>query len=111
MGPYASWETIGKTSAAIPTLRAIRTHVEHNINNYARYRSHSSPKAEEDIENYTKLLRTNAAHTYRPGRKVEEQGKTDDYVSNGSKTASSTIHKWDEVRRRDRYDIEEWDKD
>ncbi|KAI0670267.1 hypothetical protein C8Q78DRAFT_1154033 [Trametes maxima] len=49
MGPFATWEYFGKTSASVPAQRRVKDHVEREVNHSYKGKSHTSPNEEKDI--------------------------------------------------------------
>lgn len=62
-------------------MRASIDHVELTVNPYSRYKKHTSPDAEDDIETLRKLLAEDRVHARKPGRKSKD--KFDNTVSKG----------------------------
>ncbi|KAH9915000.1 uncharacterized protein B0H18DRAFT_886378 [Fomitopsis serialis] len=84
MGPYATWELLGRMSAAIPCLRKLKDHIESEFNHYHRGKSHTSPDAEEDIAKLHQALRDSKVHQYIAGRRVTKKNKYPDVMREGS---------------------------
>ncbi|KAI0756508.1 hypothetical protein C8Q80DRAFT_1051872, partial [Daedaleopsis nitida] len=62
MGPFATWEYVGKISASIPCQRKVKDHVERSINHSYRGKSHTSPEKEHDIAQLQATYRDTRAH-------------------------------------------------
>ncbi|KAH9842001.1 uncharacterized protein C8Q71DRAFT_700921 [Rhodofomes roseus] len=101
LGPHASWELLGRTSAAIPTLRKIKDHVELQFNHYCRGKSHTSPDAEEDISKLVQAFHDSKVHKYTAGRKAKN--KCVDVMVKGSESARITksMDSYYEKRKRE----------
>jgi hypothetical protein len=83
IGPFATWEYIRKMSPSIPCQRKIKDHVEAEVNNFRRGKSHSSPDAEEDIRNLQAAYQKDSIHIFKEGRKLASKDKIKDYMALG----------------------------
>lgn len=106
-----SWDYIGRMSPAIPTLRDVQDHVEYNINPFARYKKHSSPDANKDIETLSTYYTINRVHVAQPNRCPSANNKAHDVLRCGSEKLllRSFIGRWYTRRTRERSSQEDWD--
>jgi hypothetical protein len=111
LGPFATWDLIRKISASIPCQRKIKDHVETEINHFFRGKSHTSPDAEEDIQNLQTAYHTNTIHTYTAGRKLNSKDKSKDYMMFGVEGTKlkKTIIRWAANRVSVRATGEDWE--
>lgn len=82
-------------------MRAIKDHVEKDINKFMRGKSHTVPKEEKDIAMYTSQLAAN--HVHDPpthGRKFSSSEKVTDIVQKGLDALNSgkALARWAENR-------------
>ncbi|KAI0640946.1 hypothetical protein C8Q79DRAFT_1099102, partial [Trametes meyenii] len=84
MGPFATWEYLGKTSASIPGQRRVKDHVEHEINHGYRGKTHTSPQKENDIAKLQAVYQNAHAHTALASRhRLDAQDRFPDVVKKG----------------------------
>jgi hypothetical protein len=105
-----SWEYIGRTSPAIPTLRAVVDYVQFHVNPFARYKKHQSPDAEDDIQLLVQYYQTHRMHVRRH-RKMSKKEKSVDYLRQGAEHTRLTnvITRWLERRKGDISTEQVWD--
>lgn len=111
-GPHATWEYIKKISAAIPTLRKIKDHVEATVNHYRRGKSHSSPEREEDVAKLQEMYAKHRTHIYTPSRHLTNlSDRVDDYVAGGCEPTKlqATIASWASKRVTSVVTTEDWE--
>jgi hypothetical protein len=72
---------VGKISPAIPTLCAVKDHVEATINPYFRYKKHTTPDAEKDIAGLAEHFTIFQEHVKRPRKR---DVAVQDYARKGS---------------------------
>ncbi|PCH40521.1 hypothetical protein WOLCODRAFT_16574 [Wolfiporia cocos MD-104 SS10] len=84
MGPFATWEYIGKISQAIPTMRKVKDHVEADINHFWRGKSHTSPDKEEDVARLQSAFHCSWVWRYRPMRHLNDADKPSNIPKRGS---------------------------
>ncbi|PCH39258.1 hypothetical protein WOLCODRAFT_33102, partial [Wolfiporia cocos MD-104 SS10] len=84
MGPFATWEYIGKISQAIPTMRKVKDHVEADINHFRRGKSHTSPDKEEDVARLQSVFHCSRVWRYRPTRHLNDADKPSNILKQGS---------------------------
>ncbi|KAF7789167.1 hypothetical protein EIP86_000104 [Pleurotus ostreatoroseus] len=95
IGPFATWEGIGKMSAAIPAQRRIKDHVESDINHFRRGKSHTVPNAEADIKLLNRMYKTVSIHENK-SRSLDSSDKAKDHLKLGAATSKlkAVIQKW-----------------
>lgn len=112
IGPNATWDYIKKISAAIPTLRKIKDHVEADINHYRRGKRHTNPASEEDIAKLQAMYANSKLHVNDPRaqRRLPEKDRIEDFVMQGSDYSklSTAIRNWAANRTIDRATTEDW---
>ncbi|KAI0696103.1 hypothetical protein BC835DRAFT_1414500 [Cytidiella melzeri] len=110
-GPYATWEYIQKISAAIPTLRKVKDHVEADFNHFSRGKSHSSPDKEKDITQLQAAYKLSQVHIYTPKQQLDSSRRAKDFVALGSNIVKlqATIGRWSEKRLVSRAATEIWE--
>jgi hypothetical protein len=109
-----SWDMIKRLSPAIPTLLAVVDHFERTVNRYQRYRSHSSPEYEKDVQTLCAYYRCEGAYADRTParkgldraatRKMLDNKKTRDNAREGARLLQTgkTMPRWTENRKRPR---------
>jgi hypothetical protein len=109
-GPYADWDYIGQISASIPCQRKVKDHIENSINHFRRYKSHTSPEDEEDINCLQASYRASQIHVKKPGRKLESEDIIPDTVRRGSDTErlAKLLENWAGNRVSERSTSEDW---
>ncbi|GJE94089.1 hypothetical protein PsYK624_102570 [Phanerochaete sordida] len=110
-GPYATWKYIKKISAAIPTMRKIKDHVEADINHFRRGKSHTKPAKEADVAKLQRVYATGKIHIYDQKRTpLSKEGKAKDYMENGSNfdTLQTTMKKWLARHVSTRAETQDW---
>ena len=112
IGPFATWEYVGKISASIPCQRKVKDHVERSINRAYRGKSHTSPAKEADVARLQAVYRDAAAHVPDPNRKpLTSNDVFEDIVGSGSHDILTGEHKpfkrWSQNRLRRRTVVEE----
>ncbi|KAJ3553997.1 hypothetical protein NM688_g3332 [Phlebia brevispora] len=95
IGPFATWEGIAKMSAAIPTQRKIKDHVEADFNHFRRGKSHTIPDAEADICLLQKTYSSAQIHENK-GRLLSAPEKAKGHRTIGSlpTTIKAVIQRW-----------------
>jgi hypothetical protein len=96
-GPNATWDYVGKISPAIPTLCAVKDHVEATINPYFRYKKHTTPDAEKDIAGLAEHFTVFRQHVKRPR---QQDVTIQDYARKGS--VKTTYTKYLEIFHKKR---------
>lgn len=113
-GPFASWEYLGKTSAAIPALREVKDHVEQEINHRHRGKSHTRPQEETDIAELQAAYQEADIYVSRANRcKLESQDRFPDVMKNGMVAVASgkAFRAWAKGRLAEQRVTEEiWDE-
>ncbi|TFY51054.1 hypothetical protein EVJ58_g10762 [Rhodofomes roseus] len=84
LGPHATWELLGRMSAAIPCLRQLKDHIEAQFNHYFRGKSHTTPAAEDDITKLSQAFHDSKVHLHVPGRIAKN--KLANFVGDGCDT-------------------------
>ncbi|EKM48682.1 uncharacterized protein PHACADRAFT_189093 [Phanerochaete carnosa HHB-10118-sp] len=111
-GPHATWEYIKKISAAIPTLRKIKDHVEATVNHYRRGKSHSSPEREEDVAKLQEMYAKQRTHAYTANRHLTNSSDVaEDYIGKGCEPSKlqATIKSWASKRVTSVATTEDWE--
>jgi hypothetical protein len=83
-------------SGSIPCQRKVKDHVEAEVNRFLRGKSHTSPDAEEDIQNLQAAYQKDSIHLFKPGRKLAAKDKVKDYMTLGGEGTKlkKVIHRW-----------------
>lgn len=104
LGPFATWEYIGRISPAIPFLRRLKDLYEHEINHYARGKSHTDPDKEADVQRLMEAYKAVGVHCNKPGRKLPEGDRVPDCIQLGLRTAQmwAATGRWAENRLQER---------
>jgi hypothetical protein len=107
----SDWDYIGRTSPAIPALRAVQDYVQFYVNPYPRYKKHTSPSAEKDIKSLQHYYEVNKIHKSQK-RAHETDGGSPDFLREGAEpeALSATIQRWVENRRGSCSMKEDWSK-
>ncbi|KAH7910892.1 hypothetical protein BJ138DRAFT_1187476 [Hygrophoropsis aurantiaca] len=110
-GPNASWDLMKKISPTIPTLRAVRKHMEKQIKTLRRGASHTDPSAAMDIDRLDDAYMASSVHVQVDGRKAKSKAdEVVDVVSNGALylLTKKTMKKWWNNRDFRRSFKEDW---
>lgn len=104
LGPFATWEYVKKISASIPFQRQLKDHVEAQFNHFRRGKSHTNPDKEGDIQRLQDSYHAAGCHSYKPGRKLADVDRAEDYLAIGSDPVklTATIKRWVENRVSER---------
>ena len=70
IGPFATWDHIGKISPAIPSLEAVRRHMEKQVRTVYRGSSHTSPSHEKDVKTLGDAYVASRVHEFVPGHRI-----------------------------------------
>jgi hypothetical protein len=109
-GAKSSWSMMKRISPAIPTLLAVITHFEQTINRYQRYRAHTSPDYEKDVNALLAYYKREGAYKRRTpkrkilsakkGRKVVDALELKDNPREGARLllTGKTLRNWVETR-------------
>ena len=110
LGPFVTWDLIHKMSASIPCQRKIKDHVEVEVNHFLRGKAHTSPDAEEDIQNLQAAYSKDAIHVYKSGRKLAARDKVKDILGLGSEGTrlQKAIERWASGRNSKVTTTEDW---
>jgi hypothetical protein len=86
----------------------VKDHVDHEFNAFNRYKSHTSPEAEDDIANLTKVYQRESLHNHLPGRKIRGNAdRAPDFIAKGVKNLTKSVFKWSDGRGKERLDMDE----
>ncbi|KAJ7666120.1 hypothetical protein DFH06DRAFT_1185974 [Mycena polygramma] len=109
MGPGATMDYMGKVSPAIPALRKVQRHMEHQFKTTARGARHGVPDKEKDVAKLANHYTTSTLHTFEPGRRLKTE-KAHDFVSTGANNLErlNTITTWFDRRSHERATGEDW---
>ncbi|KAK6974261.1 hypothetical protein R3P38DRAFT_2584438, partial [Favolaschia claudopus] len=80
-GPRGGWDYMRILHPAIPTVRANAEFIDQEFNALTREKKHTSPSKEKDIQ--ALLGRLEDAHKFKPGRKLDDEDKPQDYIATG----------------------------
>ena len=83
MGPTVTWEYVGKISPAIPTLRKLVDHMEDTVNNYWRYKKHTTRSTEDDVARLMVMFQESALYRHVNEREVEARERFADIWARG----------------------------
>ncbi|KAI9061340.1 hypothetical protein FKP32DRAFT_1604925 [Trametes sanguinea] len=115
MGPFATWDYLGKTSASIPCQRRVKDHVEESINHIYRGKSHTRPKVENDIAQLQRIYQDAQIYTALPSRtKLDSKDRFDDVMKRGAEAvlAGKALKGWVKGRMPTRrVTDEDWESD
>jgi hypothetical protein len=67
-GTHVDWDTFSWWSPAVDVLRSVRDHVEYTVNPFQRYKSHTTPSAEKDINELASWFAASEVFEYKKGR-------------------------------------------
>ena len=83
-------------SGSIPCQRKVKDHVEAEVNHFLRGKSHTSPDAEEDIQNLQAAYRRDSIHLFKEGRRLAAKDKVKDYMAVGAEGTKlkKVIQRW-----------------
>ncbi|KIL54589.1 hypothetical protein M378DRAFT_18744 [Amanita muscaria Koide BX008] len=110
MGPGASMDYLKKISPAIPTLRCVQRHMEHEFGTYKRGSRHSAPEKEADVAMLTTQYIASALHVYTPGCTLPNvKGSAVNVVDLGAQGLEAVIKDWFKRRSLRRSTEEIWD--
>jgi predicted SnoaL-like aldol condensation-catalyzing enzyme len=104
-----------KWSPAVPALRAVRDHVEATVNPYRRYKHHSAPDTEDDINKLVAYFVDTDIFQCKPKRKgqISEAGRFPNAVQLGlqklQKDDGAYLEAWWEGRHREYNSEQNWD--
>ena len=99
IGPFATWDAIGKISPAIPLLEAVRRHMEKQVHTVYRGSSHTNPSHEKDVRTLEDAYMASHMHEYISGRRIEHKNDVAlDFVQKGTHNLRKTIGQWWEQR-------------
>ncbi|EKM48930.1 uncharacterized protein PHACADRAFT_214588 [Phanerochaete carnosa HHB-10118-sp] len=109
-GPYATWEYIKKISAAIPTMRKVKDHVEADINHFRRGKTHTKPAKEIDVAKLQQAYAASKIHVFDPTRPRLDIECLTDYLQQGSNPTllRKTINRWTARRVTARSTEQDW---
>ncbi|KAK7020849.1 hypothetical protein R3P38DRAFT_3197298 [Favolaschia claudopus] len=80
-GPRGGWDYMRILHPAIPTVRANAEFIDQEFNALTREKKHTSPSKEKDIQ--ALLGRLEDAHKFKPGRRLDDEDKPQDYIATG----------------------------
>ncbi|KAK7002145.1 hypothetical protein R3P38DRAFT_3609227 [Favolaschia claudopus] len=83
-GPRGGWDYMRILHPAIPTIRTNAEFIDQEFNTLTRGKKHTSPSKEKDIQ--ALLGRLEDVHEFKPGRKLDEEDKPEDYIAAGGQT-------------------------
>ena len=85
-GPGATFEYLHKVSPAIPTLRALQRHMEHEFETLTHGAHHGIPDKEADIAKLMEQYVKSQVHVYTAGRQLKGNAKyhAQDYINKGA---------------------------
>jgi hypothetical protein len=113
MGPGATMEYLGKVSPAIPTLRKVQRHMEHQFLTLARGAHHGIPEKEQDVSTLAAQYTKSELHINKPGRQIKggNDDKASDYITVGANNLErlGTIENWFTRRSLKRSTDEIWE--
>ena len=99
IGPFATWDAIGRISPAIPSLEAVRRHMEKQVRTVYRGSSHTNPSHEKDVRTLEDAYMASHVHEYIPSRRIERKNDIAlDFVQKGTQNLRKTIEQWWEQR-------------
>ncbi|KAK7021716.1 hypothetical protein R3P38DRAFT_2417227, partial [Favolaschia claudopus] len=103
------WNTWGKISAAIPTLRKVQRHMEKQFRTNTRGARHGVPDKEKDVSKLTDHYVASKLYTFTPGRELKT-ARSPDYVTEGADNLErlNTIAEWFKRRTHARETGEDW---
>ncbi|KAJ6616526.1 hypothetical protein B0H10DRAFT_1799281, partial [Mycena sp. CBHHK59/15] len=112
MGPSATMEYMGKVSPAIPALRKVQRHMEHQFKTTACGARHGVPDKEKDVVKLANHYTTSRLHTFETGRRLKTD-KAQDFISIGANNLErlKTIDVWFARRSHERATREDWSED
>lgn len=85
---------------------------EEEVNPYRRYKRHTDPDHERDVEKYSQALKRDGAYTHKPGRQpAGEKSIPTNYTQKGADILRTTewLEDWHEGRQIDLETEESWD--
>lgn len=99
IGPFSSWEYIGRTSPAIPTQRKVKDHVEAQVNHFRRGKRHTTPEKDGDVARLQAAYKTSRVHE-NLRRRLSKENTAANVIAAGSegKRLKKAINTWMEQR-------------
>jgi hypothetical protein len=94
----------------------VKDHVEAEVNCFLRGKSHTSPDAEEDIQNLQAAYQRDSIHSLKIGRKLAAKDKAKDYMALGGEGTKlkKVIQRWvnnrvSEVATTEDFEVHDFD--
>ncbi|KAK0479278.1 hypothetical protein IW261DRAFT_1626799, partial [Armillaria novae-zelandiae] len=110
-GPNIKWDYLKKLHPAIPVIRSLADHMEHQFGTLTRGKRHTTPKKESDVLEMMTFLEASGYPTYKSGRRIKsDRDKVVDYMERGTIKLSRglILAAWNTNRRFVRSTDEEW---
>lgn len=83
-GPNIDWKYLKKLHPAIPVIRVLCDHMEHQFGTLTRGKKHTVPKKETDVNLLRRLFSQEKANTYEKGRTIKAgDDKATDFFEKG----------------------------
>lgn len=113
-GPGATWEYLHKVSPAIPTLRAVQWHMEHEFKTLAHGAHHGTPSKDADMGKLTDQYVKSKLHIYTRGQKNRGalSNHVEDFIDKGviDLEHHHMLENWWKGQAFPRWTDEEWEE-